>query len=133
MKHKITQLLSLTNEEIKNFEALFTIDCIKLEKYEHKSRENFYEKYGLKDYIVFFYATDNPEQDFNVLSFDSEEKMQLVELQKIVNIIDQFDEPDLEAVCHCLQYVLKPIVMTKIILNLENRDKQKIKGILKKK
>lgn len=133
MKEKIIKSLSLTKEEVENFEEIFTVDFIKLQKYEDRSRENYYEKFGLKDHIIFFYATDKPEQDFNVLSFNDKNELELINLQKVVDIVDQLEEIDLNIVCHCLQYVLKPTTMTKIVLNLETRDKQKMRAIVSKK
>lgn len=133
IKQHIIDSIDLNEKEIKNFENIFSIEIIELEKYENRSRLPYYDTYGLKDKIVFFYNKNTPGQDFNVLSFNENKELQLINLQKVVDIIEQFEEQDLETVCNGLQYVLKPLTMTKIILNLEHRDKQKMRSIIQKR
>lgn len=133
IKEHIIDSIDLNEKEIKNFENIFSIEIIELEKYENRSRLAYYDTYGLKDKIVFFYNKKTPGQDFNVLSFNENQELQLINLQKVVDIIEQFEEQDLETVCNGLQYVLKPLTMSKIILNLEHRDKQKMRSIMQKR
>lgn len=128
IKDEILNSIEFNENEIENFDTIFEIQEIDLTTYE-KRNPNFFNEFEIKTKLVFCYNKEMPSKDFNILSYNKNNILDTIHIQKVINVLELMDNQKLEIVSDLLLNVIKKETMEKIVLKLELRDKNKIKEI----